>query len=180
MPLVDVTFKDKLVDVSYEENTEFMRTLRNDLPKVTFKKVLRIVDEAIASVKPTKSTQLVWTKTGALFGHNSERPLRDVTYVWDKVISCVGDGKNCLRTMGNLMRWRTALRPEIWLVYRQDMGGIDPDTGKTIRVSNYWIDQKYRGICLKSKSELASPATSVDFAVLADKFNKGRYKREGI
>ena len=172
MPLIDVTFIDKLVDISYEESTEFIKTLQVKLPAVTFNKIIRIIDEAIDSVKPTKTTQLTWTKTGALFGHKSERPLRDVNYVWEKVISAVGDGKNCLRTMGNLMRWRTALRPEIWLVFRQDMGGIDLDTGKTIRVSNYWIDNNYQnnGINFKTKVELASPASLVDFAALADKF----------
>jgi len=175
MSLYDVTFKkDVLIKPDVASTSRHIQVVLKSYPAVTFKKILRILDEAIDSVKPSKSSRLVWTKTGALFGRNTERPLRDVDYVWEKVIGAVGNDKNCLITMGSLFRWRISLRPETWLVYRQDSENIDPTTGRAILISTYWIDETYifRGEVKKSKAELKAPAH--DFATLAQKFNSVR------
>ena len=85
MALYDVTFKDNLIKPETAETSQHINVIRNFYPTVTFDKILRILDEAIDSVKPSATSKLVWTKTGALFGRNSARPLRDVDYVWEKV-----------------------------------------------------------------------------------------------
>lgn len=143
MPLFDITYNNFWVNPSVEEEKDLIKILKTNCsqrPKVTFKKICRVFDEAIASVRPTKSSNLIWTKTGALFGHSTTRPLADVEYVWDCVKHSVGNSKNCMFLMGNLMRWRISLLPEIWLVYKMKLDERDPETGRNISVSNYWID----------------------------------------
>lgn len=177
MPLYDVTGKDFKVDVEYEENTELINALRRRYSSnpQTFKMILRIIDDALNSLKPSISSELVWTKTGALFGKTSNRPLHDVDRLWSRVEGAVGEGKNTLRTMGNLMRWRIAVREETWLVYRQETEEIDPDTGKKISISCYWIDESYEGqdgIRPRTKKEMKGKATPMDLERLLGKFKK--------
>jgi len=174
MPLFDVTFKDVKIEPTDAETSKHIAAVKRFYPAVTFNKIIRILDEAIDSVKPSASSKLVWTKTGALFGHNSPRPLRDVEYVWEKVIGAVGDDKNCLIAMGALFRWRISLRPETWLAYRQDSENVDPDTGRKILISTYWIDENYsfKG---KTKASKKAPATLADLSALANKFNGARH-----
>lgn len=176
MPLFDVTFKDYYVNPKKAESSKHILAVKNhyDYSPMTFPKILRIIDEAIESVKPSKSTKLVWTKTGALFGRSSERPLRDVEYVWEKVIGAVGDDKNCLIAMGALFRWRISLREEKWLAYRQDSEMVDPLTGQHILISTYWIDETYSAEVPKTRDELNAPATQLDFSALANKFKGAR------
>ena len=175
MPLFDVTFKDYYVNPKKAESSKHIQAVKNhyDYSPKTFPKILRIIDEAIESVKPSESSKLIWTKTGALFGRNSARPLRDVEYVWEKVIGAVGDDKNCLIAMGALFRWRISLRGEKWLAYRQDSDTVDPSTGKHILISTYWIDENYSAKVPKTKDELKAPATHIDMMALANKFNRG-------
>lgn len=177
MALYDVTFKDMLISSANAESSAHIQAVKRFYPAVTFNKILRILDEAIASVKPSASSKLVWTKTGALFGHNSPRPLRDVEYCWEKVIGAVGDDKNCLIAMGALFRWRISLRPELWLAYRQDSENVDPSTGRKILISTYWIDENYvyNGPApKKSKAEMQAPASVAGLADLAKKFKGAR------
>lgn len=170
MPLYDVTHKDIYVDPEEAEQYELIQNLMNKLHAGKFKAIVRIVDEAIDSVKPTKSTALVWTRTGALFGHSSTRPLKDINYLWDTVIDVVGEGKVLLKTVGALMRWRTAMRPEKnWLVYRQETDKLDPDTGKPITASEYWICEDYKPK-VKKKVNKNKPATLVDVSKLKKKW----------
>jgi hypothetical protein len=179
MPLYYVTFKDSYVDPKKAETADHIVAVKRfyESSPRTFTKILRILDEAIDSVEPSATSKLVWTKTGALFGHNSPRPLRDVEYVWEKVIGAVGDDKNCLIAMGSLFRWRISLLTDTWLVFRQDSENIDPSTGKKILISTYWIDNTYRFMGVppkKTKSEKQAPATEFDFSRLANKFGGGR------
>ena len=179
--LVNVSYtRDELIDSTNEEGSDLIRLLKKRVPSVTFNKMVRIVSEGIASVRPSKSSQLVWTKSAVLFGHKSMRPKCEVDYLWDKIIGAVGDDKECLFVLGALVRWQTAVHAEktrdIWLMYRQETGGVDPITGKTIHENHYWIDNNYTfsGDIPKTKSQLASPATTLDFEALATKFRGGR------
>lgn len=177
MALYDVTFKDLLIKPETAETSQHINAVKKFYPAVTFDKILRILDEAIDSVKPSATSKLVWTKTGALFGRNSDRPLRDVDYVWEKVIGAVGDDKNCLIAMGSLFRWRISLREETWLAYRQDSDNVDPDTGRAILISTYWIDETYtfKGTVKKTRAEQKAPASMLDISALANKFNGARH-----
>lgn len=139
MPLHDVTWgSEQLVVPDDLEFNDFIAALRRRLHPKTFKRLIDTVDEAIEnSVK--SHGQLTWTKAGALFGHHSMEPQYRVGHLWDNVIGVVGNGKECLKTVGALLRWRMALRDEEWLVFRRDTEGFDEDTGDTIRISEYWI-----------------------------------------
>ena len=171
MPLFDVTTRDYYVNPKKAATSKHIQKVMIVFPTVTFDKILRILDEAIDSVKPSKASQLVWTKTGALFGRKSPRPLRDVEYVWEKVIAAVGNSKHCLIAMGALFRWRISLRPEMWLAYREESASIDESTGRHIHVSKYWIDENYNGEVPKTQAQLDSPALANDISLLANKFN---------
>lgn len=179
MPLYDVTFEDMWVDPLKAESSEHIQAVERfykSSPR-TFPKIIQILDDAVSSLRPSASSKLVWTKTGALLGNSSPRPHRDVEYVWDKVVGAVGDDKECLIAMGSLLRWRISLRPEIWLVFRQESDNVNKDTGKRIRISNYWIDSNYvyKGPAPKrSKAEMKAPATYADFSSLAKKFGGAR------
>lgn len=139
MPLHDVTHgKECLVDPDRLETNPFIEALKRKLPKQTFCRLLTTVDEAIEhSIQGEE--KLTWTKAGALFGHHSLEPKYRVEHLWEKIKSIVGDGKECLKTVGALLRWRMALREEDWLVYRRDIEEWDEDTGDEIRISEYWI-----------------------------------------
>jgi len=139
MSLTDVTHgKEQLVDPDRLEGNPFIEALRRNLPTQSYRRLLTTVDEAIEnSIKD--HGQLTWTKAGALFGHHSMEPKYRIDHLWDKVIGIVGEGKECLKTVGALLRWRMARREEDWLVFRRETDDIDEDTGDVIRISEYWI-----------------------------------------
>lgn len=147
MPLYDVTNpREVLVHPSDAESYEVLQAVKRKTHTATFDKITRTVDQAIDSVKPTNKSKLIWTRSAALFGHGSMQPKANVDHVWDNVIAAVGDDKQCLRAVGGLLRWRISLRQETWLVYRRKdpNGRLDPDTGKVISISEYWIDNNYK------------------------------------
>jgi len=139
MPLFDVNYQ-RIVDPALIEQNEFIQALLTKLPTNTYNRLVQTVKEAVAELALDK-TKFVWTKAGALFGPNSLGPKRHIDHLWESVKKAVGDGPNCLKTVGSLLMWQIALREEEWLLYRQDNGGTDPDTGKTITVSTYWIKE---------------------------------------
>lgn len=185
MPLYDVTNANEvLVRPSDAESYEVLQAVKRKTLKVTFDKITRTVDQAVDSVKPTNKSKLIWTRSAALFGHGSMQPKANVDHVWDNVIAAVGDDKQCLRAVGGLLRWRISLRDETWLVYRRkDVNGrLDPDTGKVISISEYWIDENYKQARqIKKAMDLgtdysAGPlrASMADLGKLRDRFKDAR------
>jgi hypothetical protein len=139
MPLHDVTHGNEyLVAPGTMDANPFIEALRRKLPPASFQRLLKTVDEAIENSIQGHG-QLTWTKAGALFGHHSMEPKHRVDHLWEKVIAIVGEGKECLKTVGALLRWRMSIREEDWLVYRRETEGEDEDTGEVIRISEYWI-----------------------------------------
>lgn len=139
-----------LTDVTYDENYEmdpedlknciWIQLLRQRLRPNSFKRLVKTTDEAIeTTISP--DGKLTWTKTGVLFGYSSLQPKKHIDLAWDRVKQAVGDGKECLLTMGSLVRWRIAVREEPWLLYCRETDSFDPDTGKKIHISEYWIDR---------------------------------------
>jgi hypothetical protein len=111
--------------------------------KRTFEKMCRTIDTELDNLCPTIKSKLIWTKAGALIGHNSVAPHKDLNHIWDSAIPIYGEGKTLLKFIGTLVMWRISLRAETWLVYREDSGRVDDDTGKTIHICTYWIDNDY-------------------------------------
>lgn len=145
--LYDVT-NPKINKVNPEDaaNYDVIQSVRRKTHPRTWDKMVDTVDNGIEwSIQRgvTRNNPLVWTKGAALFGHNSPLPHKDVEHLWSNTVAAVGDGKECLQAIGGLLRWRMSLRKELWLVYRQETGNIDPDTGKKITASEYWIDENF-------------------------------------
>lgn len=168
MPLYDITHDingilvtEKMADVS-----GYIKALRLKLPATSFDRVVKTVDEAIGHLVQSGDNKLIWTKMGAMFGHKSMQPKARVDHLWEKVIQSVGDGTNCLKTVGTLLRWRLSARDENWLLYRRETGDIDVSTGKNIYVSEYWIKDDFVHI---PKPKVKSSGFSVND--LKTKFN---------
>jgi hypothetical protein len=145
MPLYDVTYGEpRLIKPEDVEKIDFLQALKRKLHPASWLRIIQTVDEGVEATAKDIGSKLIWTKTGALFGNHSNRPKKDVDHLWEKVISIVGDGKECLKSVGALLLWRVALRPEeYWLVYRQETSRIDPDTNKIISVAEYWINTNF-------------------------------------
>jgi len=129
--------------------------------KRTYDKMCRTIDTELENQQPTSKSKLVWTKAGALIGHSSVAPHRDLTHLWDNAIPLFGEGKTLLKFIGTLVMWRIALRAETWLVYREETDKVDEDTGRKIKICTYWIDNKY-----------VNPNKKPTAADLLTKFNK--------
>ena len=152
MPLYDITNKPSLVSPADAEGYEVIQAVKARTATNTWERIVKTVDEAIGGVEPSEKSKLIWTRSAALFGHNSLQPKKHVDHIWDNVIAAVGDDKNCLKAVGGLLRWRISLRPETWLAFRQDTDEIDPETGKKITASTYWINESFEPPARKTKS----------------------------
>ena len=143
--LVDHTYtKDYIINAASLEKVELIQQLRIKLHPRSMEKVIEVVDEAVASVA-AKGGKLIlpWACAGSLFGRGSERPHKDIEYVWEKVIEIVGPDKFCRMTVGALLQWRIASRAETkqedWHAYKTVYDDLDPETGKRITRYEYWL-----------------------------------------
>lgn len=139
--LIDVIQKRK-VDAAKEEQSEIIAMVNRKLHPRTVQRIIQTIDEAIERTVQSCG-RFVWTKTGALVGRTSKETTKDINHLWDNVIEIAGEGRLTLIAVGCLIRWRIALRPETWCLYRRESDKRDPLTGNTIFVSEYWIDEDY-------------------------------------
>jgi len=168
MPLYDVTYKkNKLIDPGESGSFEVIDAIRRKRSMNTFNRIKKTIDEAVDSVEPSKKSRLVWTKAGALFGPGSLQPHKNVEHLWENIIKSVGNDRMCLIALGSLLRWRISKRPEKWLVYRRESDVVDAATGKTIKISEYWIDEDF--VFRHPKA----PATKMDFNKLKSAWGNG-------
>ena len=146
MSLYDVTHKpDRLITAEDCEEYEPIQKIVSCMNKKTLDSNLRFIDKILVDLQPSKLSNLIYTKTGILFGHMSQQNKMKVDRLWEKVIEVVGDGPECLMTIGGLLRWRIALDTEnTWLLWVEDTGQIEDLSGKKIKISNYWIDNHYQ------------------------------------
>jgi hypothetical protein len=169
MPLYDVTKKpDKLIKPDDGESYEYIQKAKKSLNPKSFKKMTQTIDVALEHLRPSKESGLVWTKCGALFGYNSNEPLRDINHLWQNAEKVINDGEMVLKLVGGLLRWRISLiESDIWLMYRQDTDKINPKSGKEIKVSTYWIDNNYN-----PPASPDQPPSPSDLEMLRKKFGK--------
>ncbi len=164
MPQFDVTYKDKKVNPNkiYEP---YVSTVERKVKANQWKMINRIFDEALDDLVDScaSGNKLVWTKTAALVGRSSQRPKHDIERLWDRMVECFGEDKQLLKAMGAMLNWKIAQRPETWLSYRQQTDNVDPETGKKIVISTYWVDEDYVPPGTKKKAS---------FEDLASKFNR--------
>lgn len=144
MPLFDVTHKPaRPVLPEDSENYDVLQIVKTKRPR-HWPRMIKTVDEAVDWAEAQGANgRLVWTKMAALFGYSTLQPLARVTHLRDNIVAAVGDDTACNLAIGGLLRWRISLRPDIWLVWRNESDERDPVTGKLITVSEYWIDNNF-------------------------------------
>jgi hypothetical protein len=152
MPLYDVTHvnKEVLVKPADAENYDVLQGALRVLDARRFAKDIRIIDEALqqAIQHANSKNKLVFTKTGILVGYKSVTPTADTNHIWESaLLAYPGNDEHAnelqLRFVGGMVRWRIAVLPEMWLVYRRESGKINKFTDKEIRVSEYWINEEF-------------------------------------
>jgi hypothetical protein len=150
VPLIEVTYKpDRLINPDDAANYDQIQAVATKLP-VDFVKAVKTVDAGVLWAKTKGGGQFVWTKAAAMFGHTSPfyaQYKSEVDHLWTTVISAVGDGTNCVKCVGGLLRWRIALDPDdsgdIWLLWKKLTDDDDPITGRKISISEYFIKNDY-------------------------------------
>jgi len=142
--LIDCSRGGRVVVASSLEDSDLVNSLRRGVCGRSFDKIVRVVDESIASVSSKNNSSLVWGCVGSMFGNTSNvLGHGDVEYLWDKVIGIMGDDRLCMMTMGTLLMWRVAVRAESteerWVATRTEFEDFDEDTGRRITRYEYFI-----------------------------------------
>jgi hypothetical protein len=143
--LIDIDKGGRVISAEKMENIELMTGFKRDLNPRTFNKVVRIIDESIDTIKNNAGTiKLTWGCVGSLFGtYSNVLKHGDVEYLWNTIISKMGDDRLCKMTLGCLLMWRVANRAESteedWIATRTEYEDFDTDTGKRIARYEYFI-----------------------------------------
>ncbi len=168
----------KRFDPSKLERGVHIVNVRAKLHAKTFEKICRTIDEAIEYVVTTKSAKLVWLNTGSLVGDRANLPHASHQHLWDAVHKLFPSDtdpvavKHQRITVGALIKWRVAGRPEDWLMHYRETDKTDIVTGDIIKASEYWI--KPAGVVFTSAPSVRSSPLDVRLEELKAKFNKGR------
>jgi len=144
MPLYDITFSPRLICPADIEKFQVIEKARKTLTRPTFDKMVRTVDIAIDSINPSANNNLIWTKSGVLFGNKSSRPLESIQHLWTYAEKVFGDTKYTVMFVGSLLLWRISDKENLWLTVQRDTGKKDPDTDKEITERHYWIDNNFK------------------------------------
>lgn len=134
------------------------------------------IDEAIEDTVNKKSGRLVWLNTGSLVGDQAGMPHASHQHLWEAVFELFPDEtdpvalKNRRITVGGLIKWRVALRPEDWLVHYRETTKKDIVSGDTIYASEYWI--KSEGVVVTSTRPTPSKPNRTTLDDLLNKFSK--------
>lgn len=127
--------------IAAEEN-KYVQLFKSRVAKATFDKTVRILDEAIRSINPSKKSALNFAMLATLVGHNCVTPTRDSNYVWETVFRAA---KQHDRTgnyiLGCLAMWRFCLDDRDWNAFKQDTG-IENELGEEITRTVYWVSEK--------------------------------------
>lgn len=136
----------KVLSPSKIEAGDHVRFSRHTLDPRTFDKICRTIDDAIESEVNKKSPKLVWLNTGSLVGARATVPHGAHEHLWEAAYKMFpGDSdpvavKARRITVGSLIKWRIALRPERWLVHYRETDKTDIVSGELIHASEYWIE----------------------------------------
>lgn len=172
MSLYDITNGGpNKVDPAKAEAFKYIQKIIQQLHARTFQRVIQTIDDELDGLKPSESSKLVWTKTGALIGHGSTGPKKHIDHVWENVSSAFGgNGRSTLIGVGSLVRWRISLRPETWLVYRRESDIFDEISQKLVTISEYWINEDF--------IPPDAPASKANLSDLQKKFSGGKNEEE--
>ena len=127
------------------EKSGHIQHAKDSLSPRTFEKICRTIDQAIEDTICKKNSRLVWMNTGSLVGDRASMPHASHQHLWEAVYGLFPSNtnpvavKNQRITVGALIKWRVAQRPEEWLVHYRETDKTDIVTGETIYASEYWI-----------------------------------------
>jgi hypothetical protein len=135
----------KHLNASKVEKGDHIQHAKENLDARTFDKICRTIDEAIEDAVNQKTPRLVWLNTGSLVGDRASMPHASHHHLWDAVHALFPSATDPVAvkaqriTVGSLIKWRIALRPEGWLVHYRETDKTDIVSGETISTSEYWI-----------------------------------------
>lgn len=167
----------KRLHASKLEKGDHVVKLRSGLPAKTFEKLCRTIDEAIEEVVSSKSERLVWLNTGSLVGDRANVPHASHRHLWESVQKLFPSETDPVQvkhrriTVGSLIKWRVALRPEDWLVHYRETNKTDIVSGDLIKASEFWI--KPAGVVLTPPPPKRGRQAGPTVEDLMKKFNKG-------
>lgn len=157
--------------------SDHVKEARARLPPRTFEKICNTLDEAIEELVNKKSARFVWMNTGSLVGDRADMSHASHHHLWEAVFKLFPQEtdpvaiKHRRITVGALIKWRVALRPEDWLVYPRETAKTDIVSGDTIYANEYWIKPDEVVVTAPPKpSKSKSSRTTVDD--LKSRFNK--------
>ncbi len=156
--------------------TDHIRNARVALPPRTFEKICNTLDEAIDDTVIKKTARLVWLNTGSLVGDHAGLPHASHHHLWESVFKLFPKETDPVAikarriTVGSLIKWRVALRPEEWLVHYRETTKTDIVSGDTIFASEYWI--KPDDVVVPSTRPKQSKSSRATVDDLRNKFNK--------
>lgn len=133
---------DRLIDPAKVENSDVVQAVKREAHWKSFQRLLQTYSEGV-DWTVANGGNVIWTKTGALFGYGSKLPLNDVTHLWQTITQAVGNDRLCNITAGTLLKLTIAQRPETWLCTTRETGHLDPLTGDQIFALEYWINADY-------------------------------------
>lgn len=156
MPLYETYNYQKfsLVDPDDAEDFNVLQSVKKAVSSHTnrFQTCIDIFDAGIdIGVKvANKNSRWAFTKTAILVGDSAIVGPNDAEFVWEtselafpllssRQIDIDGVDKQRKMFMGGMTRWRIALRPEPWVSYKEDSKRHDPQTGKLIKISTYFV-----------------------------------------
>jgi hypothetical protein len=116
---------------------KYVQPISKRLDNQDFMGMIKTVDQALANLKPSERSKLVWTKCAALCGYQVES--KETNHMWKKAEEATTfDPDGCNKFVGSLILWRIALlENNTWLSTKTlDAGGIHP-------YRTYWINNEF-------------------------------------
>lgn len=142
MPLYDFEQGARLQNPNELEQNKYIVALKRNLKPEMFKYLVAAIDARLATLTPSKASQLTWTRLASLLGHGAEN-VEVADNLWQIIESKTGgDAEACNMTMGSLVKWIISQRAETWLCNKNDTGKQNQE-GEEITWTAYWIDETF-------------------------------------
>ena len=149
MPLYDLEMGAKLVDPT-KFYKKYVALVAGQIPAKDFKRMCTTIETKLVGMKPSKKSQLVWTRLAALIGYNSDDP-KASDHIWQSAFAAVkGHPKQCNLFVGALLMYHIArIDSDSWISQKTlDAGGVHPY--RTYWINNTW-NPRYTLADLKNK-----------------------------
>ena len=129
---------DKEVEPNKFYKKYICNTAKNINP-ASFDLMSSSIDDALSNLRPSKKSDLLWTRCAALVGYKAKAPEESKNHMWDEAIAaCRFDPDGPNKFVGSLIYWRISLRKDnIWLTSKTK------DAGRMHEHRTYWINNEW-------------------------------------